>query len=96
MSTPHASGWYWSRVCDCECCRGEESFGQGITSDVLAPAEVPGLNDLIAALRAVPALKVAAGEVLYQSLTNRAGVASLRSAALELRAVLEQHLGADE
>jgi hypothetical protein len=69
--------------------QGEESFGQGITSHVLAPAEVPGLNDLIAALRAVPALKVAAGEVLYQSLTNRAGVAS-RSAALELRGVLVQ------
>jgi hypothetical protein len=74
--------------------QGEESFGQGITSDVLAPAEVPALDDLIAALRAVPELKVAAGEVLYQSLTNRAGVATLRSAALELRGLLAQHLGA--
>jgi hypothetical protein len=76
--------------------QGEESFGQGITSDVLAPAEVPALNDLIAALRAVPELKVAAGEVLYQSLTNRAGVASLRSAALELRGILVQQRGSDE
>jgi hypothetical protein len=74
--------------------QGEESFGQGITSDVLAPAEVPVLDDLIAALRAVPKLKVAAGEVLYQSLTNRAGVASLRTAAMELRDVLLEHLGA--
>jgi hypothetical protein len=54
------------------------------------------LNDLIAALRAVPELKVAAGEVLYQSLTNRAGVASLRSAALELRGILVQQRGSDE
>ncbi len=68
--------------------QGDASFGHGITSDVLAPAEVPALNDLIAALRAVQELKVAAGEVLYQSITNRAGVASMRSAALELRSVL--------
>jgi hypothetical protein len=70
--------------------QGDTSFGHGISSDALVPAEVPALNDLIAALRAVPELKVAAGEVLYQSLTNRAGVASLRSAALELRGVLVQ------
>jgi hypothetical protein len=70
--------------------QGDASFGQGITSDAVALAEVPALNDLIAALRAVPELKVAAGEVLYQSITNRAGVALLRSAALELRGVLVQ------
>jgi hypothetical protein len=70
--------------------QGDASFGQGITSDAVATAEVPALNDLIAALRAVPDLKVAAGEVLYQSITNRAGVALLRSAALDLRGVLVQ------
>jgi hypothetical protein len=76
--------------------QGDASFGHGISSDALAPAEVPALTDLVSALKAVPALKVAAGEVLYQSLTNRAGVASLRRAALELRYVLVQHLGARE
>ncbi|CAN5636048.1 hypothetical protein BH23GEM3_BH23GEM3_02660 [soil metagenome] len=74
--------------------QGDASFGRGITSDVLAPAELPALNDLIAALRAVPELRVAAGEVLYQSISNRAGVAQLRRAALELRAVLAEQLNA--
>jgi hypothetical protein len=76
--------------------QGDESFGHGITSDAVATAEVPALNDLTASLRAVPALRVAAGEVLYQSITNRAGVAALRSAALELRTVLLRHLDAGD
>jgi hypothetical protein len=76
--------------------QGDESFGHGITSDAVATAEVPALNDLIASLRAVPALRVAAGEVLYQSITNRASIAVLRSAALELRTVLLRHLDAGD
>lgn len=76
--------------------QGEGSFGQGITSDAAAPADVPDVNELIAALRAVPDTKVAAGEVLYQSIGNRASLAVLRSAALELRGVLVQQLGSGE
>jgi hypothetical protein len=72
----------------------ELSFGQGITSDAAASAEAPDLAALIAALRAVPELRFAAGEVLYLSITNRASVALLRSAALELRAVLAERLDA--
>jgi hypothetical protein len=75
--------------------QGEGSFGQGITSDAAAPAELPDLPDFIAALRAVPELKVAAGEVLYQSIGNRASLALLRKAALELRGVIAQQLGSD-
>lgn len=76
--------------------QGEGSFGRGITSDAATPAELPDLAELIAALRAVPELKVAAGEVLYQSMTNRAGVAQLRSAALELRGIVAERLGSDK
>jgi hypothetical protein len=76
--------------------QGEGSFGRGITSDAAEPARVPAFSDLIAALRAVPELKVAAGEVLYQSIANRASVATLRRAALELRSVLVQRLASGE
>jgi hypothetical protein len=73
--------------------QGEGSFGEGITSDAAAPADVPDVNELIAALDAFPQLRVAAGEVLYQSIGNRASLEVLRRAALELRGVLVQRLG---
>jgi hypothetical protein len=76
--------------------QGAGSFGQGITSESAGPAELPEVTDLIAALRAVPELEVAAGEVLYQSMANRASMARLRNAALELRAILVQRLGTVE
>lgn len=69
-----------------------ESFGHGITSDALAPAEAPSVQELIAALRAFPELEVAAGEVLYQTINSRAGLGAMRSAALELRVTLERRL----
>jgi len=68
------------------------SFGAGITSDAVEPADFPDPVELIAALRAVPELEVAAGDVLYQTIGNRAGIAQLRTAALELRGVLAQRL----
>lgn len=74
--------------------QGAGSFGEGITSDVITPAAPPGRAELIAALGAYPELKVAAGEVLYQSINNRASIRSMRKAALELRGVLAQQLGA--
>lgn len=73
--------------------QGEGSFGRGITSSAAAPAEVPDLVDLIAALEAFPELRVAAGEVLYQSIGNRASLEVLRRAALELRGILVRRLG---
>lgn len=73
--------------------RGAGSFGQGITSDAITPAAPPDPAQLIAALRSYPELKDAAGEVLYQSINNRASVAVMRRAALELRGVLMQQLG---
>jgi len=67
-----------------------ESFGHGITSDAIIAADAPTVDELIASLRAFPELKIAAGEVLYQTINSRAGVAGMRAAALELRAELEQ------
>lgn len=49
-------------------------------------------GELIAALRAFPELEIAAGEVLYQSIANRASMETMRRAALDLRATLEQWL----
>jgi hypothetical protein len=72
--------------------QGAGSFGHGITSESAVPADWPDLIDLVAALRAVPELEVAAGEVLYQSIANRASMALLRHSALELRGVLVQQL----
>jgi len=66
-----------------------ESFGHGITSDALEAAEPPSVEELIAALRAFPELKIAAGEVLYQTINMRAGLDQMRIAALELKATLE-------
>jgi hypothetical protein len=70
----------------------DQSFGLGITSDALEAAPAPPLEELIAALRGFPELKIAAGEVLYQTINSRAGLAQMRSAALELKATLEQWL----
>ena len=69
-----------------------ESFGYGITSDAITAAEAPSVDELIASLRAFPELEIAAGEVLYQTINSRAGVAEMRVAAQELRAALEQRL----
>jgi len=69
-----------------------ESFGHGITSDVLEAAEPPSIEELIAALRAYPELERTAGEVLYQTINMRAGLEGMRTAALELKAELEQWL----
>jgi len=74
----------------------EGSFGAGITSDEIEPAEFPGLAELISALRAVPELEVAAGDVLVQSINGRAGILLMRAAALELRGVLSQRLEGGE
>ena len=69
-----------------------ESFGHGITSDALAAAESPSVEELVATLRAFPELEFAASEVLYQTINSRAGLEEMRRAALELKARLEQWL----
>jgi hypothetical protein len=68
------------------------SFGQGTTSDAITAADAPSVEELIAALRAFPELETAAGEVLYQTVNSRAGLAGMRTAALELRTRLEEWL----
>ena len=72
-----------------------ESFGYGITSDVLDAAEPPSVEELIAALRAYPDLESMAGEVLYQTINMRAGLEQMRTAALELKAELERWLASE-
>lgn len=74
--------------------QGPGSFAQGITSDALEAAEPPGQEELIAALRGFPELKLGAAEVLYQNVANRGTVEEMRAAAMELRGVLEQWLDA--
>jgi hypothetical protein len=69
-----------------------DSFGNGITSDALVAAEPPSVDELIAALRAFPELELAASEVLYQTISSRAGLEEMRRAALDLKAELEQWL----
>ena len=69
-----------------------ESFGAGTTSDALEPAEPLSVAELIEALRAFPELEIAAGEVLYQTINSRAGLEDMRTAALDLKATLEQWL----
>ena len=69
-----------------------ESFGRGISSDAIKAAKPLSVGELIAALRAFPELKIAAGEVLYQTINNRAGLAEMRRATLGLRAKLKQSL----
>ncbi|MGK2924183.1 MAG: DUF6090 family protein [Lysobacterales bacterium] len=73
-----------------------ESFGHGITSNALAAAEPPSVEELVAALRAFPELEIAAGEVLYQTINSRAGLEGMQRAALELKAKLEQWLASGE
>jgi len=70
----------------------DQSFGLGVTSDALAAAPAPDVEELIAALKAFPKLEVAAGEVLYQTINSRAGLEQMRRAALELKTTLEQWL----
>jgi len=72
--------------------QGPESFGNGITSDALVATAPPSLEELIADLEAFPELEIAAGEVLYQTINSRAGVENMRSAALELKNVLQRWL----
>ena len=72
--------------------QGPGSFGQGITSDALEAAEPPDVEELIAALRAFPELEIAASEVLYQTINNRATLDGMRRAAMGLRAELERWL----
>jgi len=72
-----------------------DSFGHGITSEALAAAEPPTVENLTAALRAFPELEQAAGEVLYQTINSRAGLEEMRGAALGLKARLEQWLASD-
>ena len=55
-------------------------------------AELPSIEELMAALKAYPELERTAGEVLYQTINMRAGLGSMRIAALELKAELEQWL----
>lgn len=71
-------------------------FAEGITSDAIEPGDFPSAVELVAALRAVPELEAAAGDVLYQSILIRATIDDLRAAALELRGVLERHLDSME
>lgn len=68
------------------------SFGQGTSSDAIDAADPPSVEELIAALRGFPELEVAAGEVLYQTINSRAGLEGMRTAAMRLRAELEQWL----
>jgi hypothetical protein len=73
-----------------------ESFGHGISSDAIQAAEAPGVAELTAALRAFPELEIAAGEVLYQTIANRASVEVMRSAALDLRNKLQRWLASGD
>ena len=73
-----------------------ESFGHGITSDAFEAAELPSVEELLAALRAYPELEHTAGEVLYLTISMRAGLGGMRIAALELKAELEQWLASND
>lgn len=72
-----------------------QNWARGITSDAIGAAEAPPVEHLIAALRAFPELEIAAGEVLYQTISSRATVDGMRKAALELKAELEQWLASN-
>lgn len=91
-----ASGRYWGHMSDCAYCRGRGALEQGSRRTRPNLSEMTDLVELTAALRAFPELKVAAGEVLYQSIPTRAQVALLRRAALELRGVLVERLASGE
>ena len=70
----------------------DDSFGYGVTSNAIEAAPAPDVEELIVALRAYPELEVAAGEVLYQTIANRASVETMRTAALDLKVTLERWL----
>ena len=72
------------------------NFGHGITTNDLIAAEPPSVEDLIAALRAFPELENAAGEVLYLTISMRAGLEVMRAAALDLKAELERWLASGD
>ena len=74
----------------------DQSFGLGITSDAIEAAPAPDVDDLIAALKAFPELRIAAGEVLYQTINSRAGLEQMREAARDLKATLGMSLGSDD
>jgi hypothetical protein len=74
----------------------DQSFGLGITSDAIEPAPAPRVEELIAALKAFPELRIAAGEVLYQTINSRAGLEQMREAARDLKATLGMSLGSDD
>ncbi len=69
-----------------------ESFGHTITSDALEAAKPSSVEELLAALRAYPELERTTGEVLYLTISMRAGLEGMRMAALELKAEIEQRL----
>jgi hypothetical protein len=73
-----------------------ESFGHGTTSNALEAAEPPSVEELLAALRAYPELERTAGEVLYLTISMRAGLGGMRMAALDLKAELEQWLASGD
>jgi hypothetical protein len=73
-----------------------DNFGHGITSDGLVAAEFPSVEELIAALRAFPDLESAAGEVLYLTISMRAGLETMRTAALDLKADLNRWLASSD
>jgi hypothetical protein len=75
--------------------QNDDSFGKGITSAFVTPGELPSRAELVRALRAVPEFEIAAGDVLYLSISNRATVDVMREAALELRGLLEARLAGD-
>ena len=71
-------------------------FGDGVSSDALAAAEPPSLEELMSALRAYPQLEIAAGDVLYLTISSRATLDHMRSAALDLRGRLQRWLEAGD
>jgi hypothetical protein len=75
--------------------QGPGRFGEGITSEAAEPAEVEDLDALVAALHAFPELEVAAGEVLYGSISVRAIVALMRAEAMELCGIVAERLDSE-
>jgi hypothetical protein len=73
-----------------------ESFGHGITSDAFEAGELPSVEGLIVALKAYPEFERRAGEVLYLTISMRAGLGAMRIAALDLKAELEQWLATSD
>ena len=72
------------------------SFGHKVISDSLEAARLPSVEELLSALRAYPELERTTGEVLYLTISMRAGLEGMRLAALELKAELEEWLASSE